>query len=305
MDSFELNKLLGGLLGAVFVVFSISLASDAIFSSPAPETPGYAIAAAEPEEGASGPAEPEIEPIAVRLASVDIAKGESLFGRCSACHTVESGGANKVGPNLWDIVNRPIAGHEGFAYSGAMKEFSEGGTVVWDYDHLDHFIASPKGLVRGTAMGFAGLKNPQDRADIIAYLHTLSDNPAPLPEVEAEAAAAPEAPAAEEPAAEAPAAEAPAAAEPAAPEAPAAEEPAAEEPAAPNAAPAAGEATPAPTATETAPAAPATETPATETPATETPATETPAIEPATPVAPATDTPVIEQPAEGGAPAAQ
>ena len=267
MDSFELNKLLGGLLGAVFVVFSISLASDAIFSSPAPETAGYAIAAAEPEEGAAGPAKPEVEPIAVRLASVDIAKGETLFGRCTACHTVESGGANKVGPNLWDIVNRPVASHEGFAYSGAMKEFSEGGTVVWDYDHLDHFIASPKGLVRGTAMGFAGLKNPQDRADIIAYLHTMSDNPAPLPEVETDAA---EAPAAVEPAAPE------AAAEPAAPEAPAAE------PAAPNAAPA-GETAPAPTV----------------------PAIEAPATEPATPVAPATETPVIEQPAGGTAPAAQ
>ncbi len=272
MDSFELNKLLGGLLGAVFVVFSISLASDAIFSSPAPETAGYAIAVAEPEEGAAGPAEPEIEPIAVRLASVDIAKGETLYRRCAACHTAESGGANKVGPNLWDIVNRPVASHEGFAYSGAMKEFSEGGTVVWDYDHLDHFIAAPRGLVRGTAMSFAGLKNPQDRADIIAYLHTLSDNPAPLPEVEADAAAAPEAPAAEEPAAE--------------------------EPATPNAAPAAEETAPAPT--ETAPVAPATETPATETPATETPATE-----PATPVEPAAETPVIEQPAGGTAPAAQ
>jgi cytochrome c len=295
MDSFELNKLLGGLLGAVFVVFSISLASDAIFSSPAPETPGYAIAAAEPEEGASESAEPEEEPIAVRLASVDIAKGETLFGRCSACHTVESGGANKVGPNLWDIVNRPIASHEGFAYSGAMKEFSEGGTVVWDYDHLDHFIASPKGLVRGTAMGFAGLKNPQDRADIIAYLHTLSDNPAPLPE--AEAAAAPEAPAAEAaapeaPAAEAPAAEAPAAVEPAAPAAPAVEAPATE-----NAAPAAPETAPAPAAAEPAPA-PAAPSGGETAPA-------APVAEPTTPVAPAGETPVIEAPAQGAAPAAQ
>ncbi len=225
MDSFELNKLLGGLLGAVFVMFSVSLASDAIFASPAPQTPGYAIEVAEPEEGASGPAEPEVESIAVRLASVDLAKGQSLYGRCVACHTPDNGGANKVGPNLWDIVNRPIATHEGFAYSGAMREFSEGGTVVWDYDHLDHFIAAPKGLIRGTVMGFAGLKNPQDRADIIAYLHTLSDNPAPLPEVETDAAAAPEEPAAEEAAPEAPAAEA--------------EEPAAEEPATENAAPAA------------------------------------------------------------------
>lgn len=262
MDSFEINKLLGGLLGAVFVMFSVSLASDAIFASPAPQTPGYAIEVAE-EEGAAGggPAAPEVEPIAVRLASVDIAKGQTLYGRCAACHTVEKGGANKVGPNLWDIVNRPVASHEGFAYSGAMKEFSEDGTVVWDYDHLDHFIAAPKGLVRGTAMGFAGLKNPQDRADIIAYLHTLSDNPAPLPEVETDAA---EAPAAEEAAPDAPAAEAPAAEEPAAP---AAEEPAATEPATENAAPAAEE------------AAPATETPATDTTAPAEPTTETPVIE--------------------------
>lgn len=269
MDSFELNKLLGGLLGAVFVMFSVSLASDAIFASPAPETPGYAIEVAEAEEGASGPAEPEVESIAVRLASVDLAKGQSLYGRCVACHTPDNGGANKVGPNLWDIVNRPIATHEGFAYSGAMREFSEGGTVVWDYDHLDHFIAAPKGLIRGTVMGFAGLKNPQDRADIIAYLHTLSDNPAPLPEIETDAAAAPEEPAAEEAAPEAPAAEA--------------EEPAAEEPATENAAPA---------AEETAPAA-------------ETPATETPATDATTPVEPADETPVIEQPADGTVPAAQ
>ena len=107
-----------------------------------------------------------------------------------ACHTAEKGGPNKVGPNLWDIVNRPIASHEGFAYSGAMKEFSQGGTVHWDYEHLDHFLLSPKGLVKGTAMGFAGVKKTQDRADLVAYLHTLSDNPAPLPEASATPAAA-------------------------------------------------------------------------------------------------------------------
>lgn len=192
MDSFEINKLLGGLLGAVFVVFSIALASDAIFASPAPETPGYLIEAVEAEAGGGAAAEPEVAPIGVRLASADVGAGETVFKKCAACHTVENGGANKVGPNLWDIVNRPIAGHEGFAYSGPLKEFSEGGSVVWDYDHLDHFLESPKGLVRGTAMGFAGLKKPEDRADIIAYLHTLSDNPAPLPPAETEAAQAPE-----------------------------------------------------------------------------------------------------------------
>jgi cytochrome c len=182
MDSFELNKLLGGLLGAAFVVFTIGIVSDSIFASPAPEKAGYAIEVAE-EEGGGGPAVPEIEPIAVRLASADAGAGESVYKKCAACHTADNGGANKVGPNLWDIVNRPIASHEGFSYSGAMQEFAQDGTVVWDYQHLDDFLASPKGLVKGTAMGFAGIKKPDERADLIAYLHTLSDNPAPLPEV--------------------------------------------------------------------------------------------------------------------------
>ncbi|MEQ8451731.1 MAG: cytochrome c family protein [Nitratireductor sp.] len=190
MDSFELNKLLGGLLGAAFVVFTIGIVSDSIFASPAPENAGYAIEVAEEEGGGGGPAAPEIEPIAVRLASADAGAGESVYKKCAACHTADKGGANKVGPNLWDIVNRPIASHEGFSYSGAMQEFAQDGTVVWDYQHLDDFLASPKGLVKGTAMGFAGIKKPDQRADLIAYLHTLSDNPAPLPEVPSEEQAA-------------------------------------------------------------------------------------------------------------------
>jgi cytochrome c len=209
MDSFELNKLLGGLLGAVFIVFSVSLLSDAIFASPAPERPGFLIEAPEVEAGA-GPAAPQEDPIAVRLASADIGAGETAYRKCQACHTIDEGGANRVGPNLWDIVNRPIAGHEGFAYSGAMREFSEGGTVVWDYDHLDHFLTSPRGLVRGTAMSFAGIRNPAERADLIAYMRTLSNDVAPLPEAPAgDAAEAPAEDGAEAPA-EAPATETPA-----------------------------------------------------------------------------------------------
>ncbi|MGG2477316.1 c-type cytochrome, partial [Rhizobium sp. BR5] len=112
----------------------------------------------------------------------DAAKGEAVFKKCTSCHTGESGGANKVGPNLFDVVNRPIASHEGFSYSAGMKDFSKGSSVHWDYDHLNYFLEGPKKYIAGTAMGFAGVKKETERADLIAYLRTLSANPAPLPD---------------------------------------------------------------------------------------------------------------------------
>jgi cytochrome c len=198
MDSFEFNKVVGGLLGTVFIVFSISIASDAIFASHAPEKPGYVIEAAEAEAAAPGAEAPAAVPVAELLAKADATAGAAVFKKCTACHSGEKGGPNKVGPDLWDIVNRPIATHGGFAYSAAIKEFSQGGSVVWDFDHLNHFLASPKGYIKGTAMGFAGVKKDDERANLLAYLHSLSDNPAPLPE--AGAAPAEAAPAAEQPA---------------------------------------------------------------------------------------------------------
>jgi cytochrome c len=223
MNSFEFNKIIGAILGTVFIVFSISLISDSLFASHAPEKAGYAIVAAEPEAAhggdAAGPA--AAEPVSPLLASADVGAGEALFKRCAACHTPEKGGANKIGPNLWDIVDRPVASHEGYSYSAAMKAHA-GERPTWDYEHLSEFITNPKALVKGTAMNFPGLKAVADRANLIAYLHTLSDAPKPLPSADAPAAPAAEgaAPAAEsaQPAAE-PAAPA---AEPAVPAAPAA-----------------------------------------------------------------------------------
>lgn len=181
MDSNEVNKLLAGLLGTCFVVFSVGLVSDALFASPAPEKPGYAIEATEPAEGGGAGPAVEAKPIADLLASANVEQGAAVFKKCQACHSEEKGGPNKVGPDLWDIIDRPVAEHEGFAYSAGLKEFSKGGAEKWTYDNINHFITSPKKFVKGTAMGFAGLPKDEDRANVIAYLRTLSDSPKPLP----------------------------------------------------------------------------------------------------------------------------
>ena len=226
MSSSNLNLYAGAFLGTVFAMMSIGILGEAIFHEEAPEQAGFAIAVEESAgAGSEASAEaPSIEPVSPLLATADIAAGESVFKKCAACHTDDKGGANKVGPNLYDIVNRPVASHEGFKYSASMQEFAAGGTV-WDYEHLNTFTHKPKDLVAGTAMGFAGLKKVEDRANLIAYLRTMADTPAPLPSADtpaAEPAAATESPAAQPAAAETPAATT----EPAAEPAPAATEPA-------------------------------------------------------------------------------
>lgn len=183
MNSSYLNVAAGAFLGVVFVLMTVSLVSEGIFDSPEPAQEGFAIEVADASAGGEGaaPAAAEITPIGPLLASADVAKGEKVFKKCAACHTNDASGANKVGPGLWDVVNRVIAGHDGFNYSSSMKEFADGGTEVWDDEHLNHFLLAPKKYIPGTAMGFAGLKKDDERADVIAYLHSLSETPVPLP----------------------------------------------------------------------------------------------------------------------------
>ncbi|MCD7109982.1 cytochrome c family protein [Rhizobium sp. DKSPLA3] len=212
----HVNMAVGAFLGTVFVLMSVSIASEGIFHSEAPEKPGFAIIAEETtgEAGAGAAAEVEVD-IKPLLASADASAGEAVFKKCAACHTIEKGGPNKVGPNLWGVVERPIASHEGFAYSAGMKTFAEA-NKTWTYDHLSYFVEAPKKHVPGTAMGFAGVKKPDERANLIAWLRGQSDAPVALPAASASAApaegAAPAAPAeGAAPAAPVPAAPAPAA----------------------------------------------------------------------------------------------
>jgi cytochrome c len=113
------------------------------------------------------------------LAAADLAAGQKVSRKCAACHTFDEGGANKIGPNLWNLVGRAIASVDGFTYSKSLQEKSGDG---WSYENLDGFLGKPKEWAPGTKMSFAGLKKIQDRADLIAYLRSLSGSPAPLPE---------------------------------------------------------------------------------------------------------------------------
>jgi cytochrome c len=192
MDSFEWNKIAGAVLFALLVAFGLSIFSELVLEPKEPETPGYVIATA--EGGQEQQVQEAEKPIAVLLASADADKGQAAARKCLACHTFGKGEANKVGPNLWGVVMRPIASHEGYEYSEAMQAFAkEAGN--WTYEHLNTFLTDPRGTVPQTKMTFAGLKNDSERANVIAYLRTLSDNPEPLPKPVAEG----QVPGAEEP----------------------------------------------------------------------------------------------------------
>ncbi len=206
MNSFELNKVLGAILGTCLVLLALNIAAGAIFAPEKPAKPGYAIAAKEPGGAEKPAAKAPEQPIETLLASASVEKGQTIAKQCQACHTFDKGGPNRVGPNLYGIVGRARGSHPGFNYSAAMK--AKGGT--WTYDELNKFLTHPQGYIPGTAMTFAGLSRETQRADVIDYLHTLADNPEPLPKA-AEAAPAPAAAKpAEAPKAAAPAAPAPA-----------------------------------------------------------------------------------------------
>jgi cytochrome c len=186
MNSFELNKILGAILGTCLITLALNIGAGAIFAPEKAAKPGYSIAVKEHAEGeAAGAAKEAEEPMEAMMVAASVEKGQATAKQCQACHTFEKGGPNRVGPNLWGIVGRPRASEPGFNYSAPMK--AKGGT--WTFGELYSFLANPRGYIPGTNMTFAGLSRGQQRADVIDFLHSLSDSPMPLPKAAANAPA--------------------------------------------------------------------------------------------------------------------
>jgi cytochrome c len=206
------NTIAGWVLGAGIVALGLGSISSHYFQADkahAPHEPGYKIEGVISSAGGGAAADPPVEAV---LAKADVAKGEAVFKKCMACHTIAPGAPNGIGPNLHGVVGEGIGtGAGGFAFSDALKK--HGGT--WDWNSLYAWLKSPSAFATGTKMTFAGLPNPQDRADVIAYLNSQGSNK-PLPAAPAAGAEAPKEGAAPAAAGAAPAG-APAASAPAAP----------------------------------------------------------------------------------------
>ena len=190
MDSFELNKIIGAILGTLLFVMGVGFLAESIYH-PTANGPGYALP--EPDgggEGDNGGTEAPVISIGTLLAAADPAQGAEQAKKCGACHDLSEANSNKTGPGLYDVVERLIGSHPGFAYSQVMQDHNAKGDH-WTYDNLNHFLTSPKAFAPGTKMTFAGVKNDEERANIIAFLSTLSASPKPFPPADDAAPAEP------------------------------------------------------------------------------------------------------------------
>jgi cytochrome c len=168
------NTIAGWVLAGGIVALGLSIVTGMYFHPEAPEKEGFAVVAEAAGEAGGAAA----VPIATLLATADIAKGEAVFKKCAACHTIAQGGPNGIGPNLWAALGKPHGHVPGFAYSDALKSVPG----VWDWEGMDKWLSNPKKYAPGTKMTFAGLGNPEERANLILYLNAQGSNlPLPTP----------------------------------------------------------------------------------------------------------------------------
>lgn len=178
-SSLEGNKVAAAVLAAGVIAMASGFFAELVYRPKQLEKNVYVVAGAAPAESSeTAAAGPAYEPVDALLAAADVAAGEKLVKKCTACHSLDQGGGHKIGPNLWNLVNRPIGTADGFSFSAALAGM---GDKAWDYAMLNGFLFKPKAMIDGTKMNFGGLKKVEQRANLIAYLRTLSDSPAPLP----------------------------------------------------------------------------------------------------------------------------
>jgi cytochrome c len=179
MDPLGNNKIFAAILGAALVFMMIRMLPEIFMHNEAPKVPAYIVGELETSDG-----EEEIElpfPQADWVAAMDAERGAKVFKNCTSCHSIEQGGANGTGPNLWNVVGATAGTHAGFAYSAAMAGMERS----WDYEALDGFLEKPKAYLSGTKMNFVGIRKESDRAAVIEYLRLANDNPPPQPEAAA------------------------------------------------------------------------------------------------------------------------
>jgi cytochrome c len=182
MSGFEVNKIIAAIFVGFIIIFIVDRLGDTIINieNIDKKETAYKIEILEPDtstEVSTNISDESVEPVSTILITASLENGEKIYKKCGTCHNYEKGSKSKVGPNLWNIINRPKGSIGGFAYSKALSEF--GGK--WTYEELGRFLYKPKQYINGTKMNFAGLKNVEDRADLILWLQQHSDNPVPLP----------------------------------------------------------------------------------------------------------------------------
>ena len=175
MNSFEINKIITAILITILVVFGIGKISNIIFDKEDKEIVAYKV---EAPEGSAVQASTEASiDIPALLALGDIDHGKKVFKKCAACHSVNAGRGNKIGPKLWNVMFRPVGAVSAYKYSKALMDYGK----EWSWEEMNGFLIKPATWIKGNKMGFAGLKSEKDRASVILYLNQNSDNPKPLP----------------------------------------------------------------------------------------------------------------------------
>ena len=179
MDSFELNKIIAEILMVALLVIGLGRVADGIFYVKKPQNPGYQVEVESQLISGTSEAAEVVKKIDIAsiMALGDITSGEKIFKKCAACHSINKGGKNKIGPALYNVVGREVGGVDGYKYSKTLASYDK----EWTFEELNGFLTKPSSYLKGTKMSYAGLRKEKDRASVIKYLNQNSDSPKLLP----------------------------------------------------------------------------------------------------------------------------